>query len=245
MTLSITPQDIHKRIIVAIDTSSMQEAQHLVETLKGRVGAFKFGLQFFNTFGREGVEKLMESVPEKDGIRPLFLDLKFHDIPNTVKGGMHAVSPLAPFMTTIHLAGSEAMAKAAKDAAQNFSVPPMVLGVTLLTSMNEEDLHNMGIDSKESFIKNMVLLAQKAKIDGLICAPEDIQFIKNIAGDTLKLVVPGIRPKGSQSDDQKRTKTPKEALNAGADYLVIGRPITAQEDPIKALESILEDIKIS
>jgi orotidine-5'-phosphate decarboxylase len=176
---------------------------------------------------------------------PLFLDLKFHDIPNTVTGAVRAAAKfLAPNMLTIHASGGPAMIRAAADAAAEFGAArPMILAVTILTSMDEADLKAVGVtDSAEDQVLRLAALAQANGADGVICSPREILALRRLCGPDFKLVVPGIRPKGADHGDQKRVKTPLEAMNDGASYLVIGRPITGAADPAAAVSSIVGEL---
>ena len=224
-------------IICAIDTVNVSEASALVQKLSGSVGAVKLGLEFFTANGKSGVAIIA-------GLgMPIFLDLKFHDIPNTVTGAIKATVGIEPFMMTIHTAGGYAMMKAAADAAKALAKPPLIVGVTVLTSLDENDLNQIGVPGGVSDqVKKLADLAQKSGLDGVVCSPHEIDVLRAQCGKDFKLVVPGIRPEGSASGDQKRTLTPKEAVTKGADYLVIGRPITAEADPKLAAEKILKSL---
>jgi orotidine-5'-phosphate decarboxylase len=182
-------------------------------------------------------------------IAPIFLDLKFHDIPNTVAGAVRGVADIDCFMITVHTSGGFAMMKAAADqasenAAKTGKKRPLVVGVTILTSMEQTDLDKVGyaLNLQDQVLK-MASLAQSAGLDGVVCSPREISAIKRICGKDFKLVVPGIRPVGSNAGDQKRVMTPKEAVDAGADYLVIGRPITGAPDPKAAAREIMATLQ--
>lgn len=216
----------HNPIICALDTQDEFEAATIAEEVRPHVGAVKLGLEFFTANGAAGVTHIT-----KLGV-PVFLDLKFHDIPNTVAKAIAATAGMNMFMMTVHTSGGRAMMQAAIDASDRVAQVtgkerPLVIGVTLLTSLDQDDISLIGF---QTTVQNQVLhladLAQSAGLDGIVCSPYEISAIRKQLGDDLTLVVPGIRPEGSAADDQKRTLTPKEALERGADYLVIGRPIT-------------------
>jgi orotidine-5'-phosphate decarboxylase len=236
----------HNPIICAIDTTDVDKAKSFINSVLPYVGCIKLGLEFFVHNGIEGVKKV---IPEKT---PLFLDLKFHDIPNTVAGAIHALSELNIFMTTIHISGGEAMIRAALEAARKLPSSPNVIGVTVLTSLEESDIKQLlrrGFRDNEEvnltikeYADNLARMALIYGLDGAVCSPHEIEVIRATCGNDFKLVVPGIRPEGSASGDQKRVMTPKEAIEKGADYLVIGRPITEAKDPAQAAKDILASL---
>ncbi len=180
---------------------------------------------------------------------PIFLDLKFHDIPNTVAKAIYATAGIETFMMTVHTAGGRAMLRAAIDASMEVAATtgkerPLVVGVTVLTSLDQDDLSMLGMrDKLDEQVKRLAGLAQDAGLDGVVCSPYEIALLRQQCGYEFTLVVPGIRPEGSASGDQKRVMTPQEALEKGADYLVIGRPITGAPDAKKAAQAILESLK--
>lgn len=228
-------------IIAAIDTPDIARAKELCHMLNGHVGAVKLGLEFFSAHGPEGVR---EVVPE--GL-PLFLDLKFYDIPNTVYKAVRALKGLPVSMLTVHTSGGKLMMKGAKDAAdwlaEQGQPRPNVLGVTVLTSMDKSNLLEIGVKAEvEKQVQHLGSLAAEAGLDGVVCSPQEIEMLRSSfakAKYDMLLVVPGIRPPGFDKNDQKRVMTPKQALEAGADYLVIGRPITQAEEPAKVAQDIL------
>lgn len=230
-------------IICAFDTKDVTKATQLAAKLKGKVGAIKLGLEYFTANGPEGIRQVT-----KTGI-PVFLDLKFHDIPNTVVGAVSAAVALDIFMLTIHTTGGKAMMEAAVQAAKTTAKelkkkPPLVVGVTVLTSMDQSDLDRIGVFSPlTSQVLKLAMLAQESGLDGVVCSPLEIEMLKDELGDKFKLVVPGIRPKGSAKGDQKRIMTPGEAATLGADYLVIGRPITESQEPEKVVITIAEELR--
>lgn len=223
-------------IFCAIDTVDVDAARATANKLSGLIGGIKLGLEFFTANGCEGVRSVMA-----DAELPLFIDLKFHDIPNTVAGAVRGISSLAPAFFTIHAGGGTAMMKAAVEAAEGRS---KVLAVTILTSLSESDMEPLGIGGKVADqVRRLADLAQGAGVDGLVCSPHEVQMLRQHLGSGMSLVVPGIRPAGSAADDQARTLTPAEALRAGADHLVIGRPITASPDPAQAAKAILQSLR--
>jgi orotidine-5'-phosphate decarboxylase len=228
-------------ILVALDTTSTAEAVTLCKTLDGLVGGVKLGLEFFTANGPDGVRAVAETG------QPLFLDLKFHDIPNTVAGGIRAIVPLRPAIVTVHASGGTAMMKAAREAAmaaaEAAGVPvPMIVAVTVLTSLDNADLAAVGQrNPAEAQAVRLAELAENARLDGVVCSPKEILAIRKACGKGFKLIVPGIRPLWSATGDQKRFSSPAAALKDGADYLVIGRPITAAADPAAAASRITEE----
>lgn len=225
-------------IFCAIDTTDLEKAKRTIGAVAPYVGGIKLGLEFFTHHGAEGVKRVM---PE--GL-PLFLDLKFHDIPNTVAGAVRALKGLNIFMFTLHAGGGAAMMKAAKEAATQLPTKPKVLGVTVLTSFEEKDMETLGVQlSIAQQVEKLATLAKSSGMDGAVCSPHEIQTLRAKLGKDFLLVVPGIRPAGSAAGDQKRIMTPKEAMDLGASYLVIGRPITDAADPAKAAEAIFNSLK--
>jgi orotidine-5'-phosphate decarboxylase len=230
-------------IICAVDSTDVDHASHLAAKLSGNVGAIKLGLEFFTANGAAGVHLLMSK-----GL-PVFLDLKFHDIPNTVARAIRATAGIDTFMMTVHTGGGRAMLQAAIDASMEVADTtgkhrPLIIGVTVLTSLDQDDLSILGIPHKVTDqVKRLADLAQSAGLDGVVCSPHEIHSLREQCGFDFTLVVPGIRPEGSGKGDQKRVMTPKEALERGADYLVIGRPITEAEDPAQAAKAISASLK--
>ncbi|MCL4151290.1 UNVERIFIED_CONTAM: hypothetical protein GTU68_005739 [Idotea baltica] len=219
-----------ERILCALDTIDTQNACDLASTLGPHVGGVKLGLEFFGANGPQGFTEVSKSHQN------IFLDLKLHDIPNTVAKAVHSLMPLRPSIMTIHTAGGTAMMSAAAKAANE-------AGVTILTSLDDEDLGRIGYqDNVCEQVITMATLAKESGLDGVVCSPHEITLIKNVCGQEFKLVVPGIRPSGSDTGDQKRVMTPKQAVDRGADYLVIGRPITQANDPVAAARAIAAEI---
>lgn len=226
-------------IFAAIDKNDLRIAKNLGATIAPYCGGIKLGKEFFTSFGPQGV---LEVVGRET---PLFLDLKFHDIPNTVGGAVRAAAKImAPNMLTIHGCGGADMIRAARDASAEFGdARPWILAVTVLTSMDDADLAETGVQDKaENQVLRLAALAQKNGADGVICSPHEVAALRAECGPDFKLVVPGIRPAGSDHGDQKRVKTPVEALSDGADYLVIGRPITGASDPAAAVSAIAKEV---
>lgn len=228
-------------VICAIDTTDIARASALAEAVKPSVGAIKLGLEFFTHNGAAGVKKVIENGA------PLFLDLKFHDIPNTVAGAIRATAGINCFMMTIHAGGGATMMRAARDAAEDIAAKngkrPLIIGVTILTSMDERDMHEVGVSGNVADqVKKLADLAQASGLDGVVCSPFEIAMLKAQCGKDFKLIVPGIRPAGSDNGDQKRVLTPAEAVAQGADYLVIGRPITGAASPADAAADILKTL---
>lgn len=230
--------DLINPIICAVDASDADEASIIASRVRPHVGAVKLGLEFFTANGAAGVAYITRL-----GI-PVFLDLKFHDIPNTVAKAIAATAGMNMFMMTVHTSGGQAMLKAAIDASDRVAQVtgkerPLVIGVTLLTSLDQDDISILGFrETLQDQVLRLADLAQSAGLDGVVCSPFEIAPIRKACGSDLKLIVPGIRPEGSIADDQKRILTPKEALKRGADYLVIGRPITGAADQAEAAKAI-------
>ena len=222
---------IQKKIIVALDCDNLKYAINVVKILKQDAFAFKIGYEFFFNFGLKGYKAL-----QKENIR-IFLDLKLHDIPNTVKKGIYAISKLNPYFTTIHLSGGDEMQIAANNSKQKTKI----LGVSVLTSLNSEQTKKFYFNKDiENIVSNFANYALNNKLDGIVCSPKEIKKIKKITLNKLLIITPGIRPLSYKEteDDQERTMTPKEAIDAGANYLVIGRPITQSNKPLEELKSI-------
>lgn len=248
----MTPKD---RILVALDTPDIGKARELAQALDGVVGGVKLGLEFFNANGHKGVHEVidgtLDETPYGQPVRhvPFFLDLKFHDIPNTVAGAVRSVMPLKPMILNVHASGGYAMMKAALDAAvfaaEPLGIPrPMVIAVTILTSLDDGDLADVGMKGPaRDQVLRLAALARKAGLDGIVCSAHEIAPIREALGPDFKLIVPGIRPAGSNTGDQKRVMTPLQAVKAGADYLVIGRPITEVPDPVAAARAIADELE--
>tara|TARA_Y100001970_G_C14218847_1_gene851344 strand:- start:570 stop:1253 length:684 start_codon:yes stop_codon:yes gene_type:complete len=222
------------RVIVALDSDNLDKSEELIEKIKDQAFAFKIGYEFFLNFGLSGYKKIQEKNVK------IFLDLKLHDIPNTVKKSIETISNLNPYFTTIHISGGDEMQKVASLNKKNVKI----LGVSILTSIdntqakkyyNNENIKNV----VSSFVNN----ALENNLDGVVCSPHEIEMVKKISDNKLCIVTPGIRPNNYiKNDDQKRFMTPKEAINLGSNYLVIGRPITESSNPLKEILSINSSI---
>ena len=219
-----------KKIIVALDSDDFKKTLNLVKNLKNHVYAFKIGYQFFFNFGLFGYKKIYEASPR------IFLDLKLHDIPNTVKNGLSALLKIKPLMTTIHISGGDDMMKATRISKKNTKI----LGVSILTSMDKKQTKKYyNQNSILKLVKKFAKLAKKNKLDGVVCSPREISYIRKEVGKNFIIVTPGIRLKSNiKKDDQKRVESPKKAIDSGANYLVIGRPITKSKDPLRVLKEI-------
>ena len=230
--------DPSDRIFVALDTSDLDKALALAEGLRGLVGGVKLGQEFFTAQGPAGVDAVTAL-----GL-PVFLDLKFHDIPATVSRAVGAALALKLFMLNVHASGGEAMMWAAADAAGLAGDErPLVVAVTVLTSLWSGDLVATGIDDNiEDQVLRLAALAENCDLDGVVCSPREVAALRRERGPDFKLVVPGIRPTWAAMDDQKRVETPADTVAAGADYLVIGRPITESQDPADAARRIADEI---
>lgn len=213
-------------IFCALDTPELSRAERLTRALAGAVGGVKVGLEFFTAQGREGVRAITAL-----GL-PVFLDLKFHDIPNTVAQATAAAAELGVDMLTVHASGGGAMLTAATHAARDARKRPRILAVTVLTSLAESDLADIGVGGTPvDQVRRLAALAHKANCDGVVCSPNEVEVLRADRGRNFLLVVPGIRPAGADAGDQKRTGTPAETMQRGASYLVVGRPITTAADP--------------
>jgi orotidine-5'-phosphate decarboxylase len=222
------------KIIVALDVPTKMEALELVEKLRGQISFFKIGLQLYTGEGPE-IVRAVSSTGSK-----IFLDLKLHDIPNTVARAVESAGHLGVQMLTIHLGGGSEMIRAAIAARANNT---LILGVTVLTSSTEETLREIGVQNKvDDQVLRLAKLGVDAGIDGIVASPHEIKSLRREFGDKIKIVVPGIRPGGAEANDQKRTMSPRDALDAGVDHLVIGRPIIAHRNPSEVVAKILDEL---
>ncbi len=240
---TIKRHDPRERLILALDVDSKKEAEGLMDLLKGHVGIFKIGSQLFTAHGHQ----IVSSIIHKGG--KVFLDLKFHDIPNTVAKAGIEVARLGVYMMNVHAMGGVEMMRRCKEAVFEFCLKeerpqPMVLGVTILTSIDQALLRReLGIDRPiEEQVLHLAQLAKGADLDGVVASPREIGIIREDCGEGFVVVTPGIRSSGSERDDQKRTATPKEAIAGGADYIVVGRPIIKAKDPVAAAEAIVKEM---
>lgn len=225
-------------VFCAIDKPDMAEALRLCEAVTKAGTNIKLGLEFFNALGIRGVTEIQKTFPTL----PIFLDLKYHDIPNTVAGAIRAVTAdFKPAYLNVHASGGLEMMKAAKAACPSET---KLLAVTLLTSLDEQAISKIGYqDNVRERVIQLAQLTQEAGLDGVVCSSHEIEAIREACGNDFILMVPGIRPKASDAGDQKRIMTPVEAMNKGATHLVIGRPITQADDPQVAAEEILNSLK--
>jgi len=230
-------EEARNRLIVALDVPDAASATDLVNRLEGNCHWFKVGLELFVSAGPAVLEPLIARG------HSIFLDLKLHDIPNTVTGAVRSAAALGVRMITLHAAGGPAMLAAAQAALDGVADPPELLAVTVLTSMDAAQMSAVGLERSPS--KQVELLARMgfaAGMRGFVCSPQEVAALRKLTGPEGVLVVPGIRPAGAESGDQKRTATPAEALRQGSNYLVVGRPITQAPDPAEAAEAILNEM---
>lgn len=229
------------KIYCAIDTGNLDHACELVKQISPYCG-IKLGLEFFNAFGPNGIETILKAAPDTS----LFIDLKYHDIPNTVAGAVRSIcTHFAPDYLNVHASGGSAMMEAAQEACEITSKgKTKLLAVTILTALSDEDLSDIGYAHKTAEqVKRLALLTQQSGLAGVVCSSHEIKMLREACGDDFALMVPGIRPAGSDHGDQKRVMTPREAMQAGATHLVIGRPITQANNPAKAAEEILSSLR--
>jgi orotidine-5'-phosphate decarboxylase len=238
--MTMPPETARDRLIVALDFPSARQALELVDQLEDRCQWFKVGLELYLAAGGSIVTSLCER-----GFN-VFLDLKLHDIPNTVAGAIRAVAPLGASLLTIHAAGGPAMLSAAAEAAASTPGAPQLLAVTVLTSMDAAQLYGIGVaDAPGAQVLRLARLAAASGIHGLVCSPEETHLLRaELPGDPL-LVVPGIRPAGAAVGDQRRIATPAAAIAAGASMLVVGRPITHAADPAASAGAIFAEIELA
>ena len=229
-------------VLVALDTTDVAVAKGWARATHGAVAGIKLGLEFFNARGPAGVAEVAALGA------PLFLDLKFHDSPNTVAGAVRAVAPLKPMILNLHAAGGAAMMRAALDAAREGAgkigaAPPKLIGVTVLTSLSDADLAEVGQPAGATDqVRRLAALTKACGLDGVVCSPHEIAVLRRDLGPGFLLVTPGVRPSWAAAGDQKRVMEPRQAVDAGADYIVIGRPITGAADPAEAARRIAAEI---
>lgn len=225
------------KIIVALDVASKSEALKLVDTLTPLVKIFKVGSVLFTSSGPGIIKEIRKRAAG------VFLDLKFHDIPKVVAGAVEIAAGFGVEMMTIHTLGGDQMLKAVAKVVQKIKHRPKILGVTILTSLEDRDLKEIGLKVRcLGEVKRLARLAKGCGLDGIVAGATEVKPLRRILPPSFLIVTPGIRPKGGETGDQKRTMTPKEAIQAGADYLVVGRPVTQAKDPRKAVEAIIRDI---
>ena len=228
--------DPHQRIFCALDTADLTRALDVALTLRNAVGGFKLGKEFFTANGPDGVKAI-----ENIGL-PIFLDLKFHDIPNTVAGAVRSAALTHCLMTTIHASGGSEMIAAAIEGTLGGT--PKILAVTVLTSLNANNLTEIGVFNRvDEQVLKLARLALKNGADGIVASPNEIRILREELGTDFIIMVPGIRPNWAEKNDQKRTMSPADAIKYGADYLVIGRPITNASDPSQAADRIAQEIE--
>ena len=229
----MNPENPQQSVLVALDVPTRQRALELASQLSSHVGGLKIGLELFCACGPQIVEEI--------GPKRVFLDLKFHDIPNTVAGASRVAAGLGVHIFNVHCLGGLEMMRAAADAARETNADVKVIGVTILTSHDDDSLKKIGLsETPEQAVPRLAMLAQEAGLDGVVCSAREIASVRAACGVDFLLVTPGIRPANSERGDQKRVLTPREALEAGASYLVVGRPITGATDPVKAAQTLFD-----
>ncbi|MGB4169667.1 MAG: orotidine-5'-phosphate decarboxylase [Tepidanaerobacteraceae bacterium] len=225
----------YSKVIIALDTTDEQKALELVKLLKHKVSVFKVGLELFCSQGPVIVNKINDL-----GCK-VFLDLKFHDIPNTVAGAARAALSTGAFMFNVHASGGREMMRKVRETVDSAELPekPIVIAVTVLTSLDESDLNDINISkSPLEQVKTLALLTKESGLDGVVASPREITAIREVAGQDFVIVTPGVRPAWAQAGDQKRIMTPADALDAGASYIVVGRPVTAAPNPVEAIDKL-------
>jgi len=224
-------------VYVALDTTDLDYALRLVERIRPYIGGLKLGLEFFTAHGADGVRAFAAAD------LPIFLDLKFHDIPNTVAGACRAAAGLGVSIVNVHAQGGAAMMRAAHDAVKSVNPATRVIAVTMLTSLSDDDLPSVGLSAPVGDqVLRLATLARHCGLDGVVCSAHEIARLRHEMGPDFLLVVPGIRPAGAAVGDQRRVMTPVQARDAGAGILVIGRPITAASDPVQAARDIAKSL---
>ena len=224
---------LHDKIFVALDVPERERALELAKVLQGHVGGFKIGLELFCSLGPSIVEEICA--------QNTFLDLKLHDIPNTVAGASRALARLGVKIFNLHCLGGRDMMRAGSEAAHAENAEAKIIGVTILTSHDAASLRELGLSEEpRDAVRQLAFLAREAGMDGVVCSPQEIDLVRGECGADFLIVTPGIRPAGSAVGDQKRILSPREALDKGADWLVIGRPITAANDPVAAAHSLFD-----
>lgn len=233
-----------ERLVLALDVDNFKKAEELVGKLSDYVGVFKIGNQLFSAEG----PKIINMINDRGN--KVFLDLKFHDIPNTVARAAEVATKLGVYIFNVHTSGGYEMMRAAAEASEKISLAlgvrkPLILGVTLLTSINQEILEKeIGIKKRiEKQVVHLAKLAKTAGLDGVVASSWEIKEIRKACGENFVILTPGIRPAGKSSDDQKRIMTPREAIKLGADFLVIGRPIRNASNPVEAAKEILKEME--
>jgi orotidine-5'-phosphate decarboxylase len=234
---------MRERLIVALDVDTLKQAKELVQMLAGEVGLFKVGKQLFTHAGPQAVQLIQELGGE------IFLDLKFHDIPNTVAKAAIEATRLGVKMFNVHASGSlEMMRTTVKEVERVCRRQklrrPIMLGVTVLTSLNQDDLQRVGVEHKVADqVVRLALLTKEAGMDGVVASPHEVGDIRKACGPSFVIVTPGVRPAQSKNNDQQRVMTPSDAVRAGVDYIVVGRPILESADPVSAARAIVADME--
>lgn len=226
-------------VFVALDTVDLDRALGWATAVRDHVGGVKIGMEFVNAQGPDGIARIVET-----GV-PVFLDLKFHDIPNTVAGAVRAVARIGVAIVNVHASGGRAMMEAAMAVARETAGDdrPQIIAVTVLTSLDDKDLGEVGQTTPAAAqVERLARLTRDSGLDGVVCSPQEISRLRTACGADFRLIVPGIRPAGAATGDQKRIMTPREARDLGADILVIGRPITQAADPAAAAAAIAADL---
>ncbi len=224
------------KIIIALDYKDEASTMALVDQLKPSLCRLKVGKELFVRCGPSLVKKLINKGFD------VFLDLKFHDIPNTVAAACQAAADMGVWMVNVHASGGRKMMQAAREAIEQCSHKPLLIGVTVLTSLSRQDIAEVGLDIEPAEqVLRLAGLANDSGLDGVVCSPQEVSQLKQKMGREFILVTPGVRPAGAAVGDQQRVMTPADALSAGSDYLVIGRPITASPDPVQALQDIIKE----
>jgi len=227
----------NKPIVVALDFDNKKQTLELVERLDPKRCRLKVGKELFTSEGPQ----LVEALQNKDF--DVFLDLKFHDIPNTTAKAVATAAKMGVWMVNVHASGGQRMMEAAQEALVNFQQKPLLIAVTVLTSMEQSDLAGVGLDiAPQLQVERLAKLTQNSGLDGVVCSAQEATSLKALCGSDFKLVTPGIRPSFAVQGDQRRIMTPRQAIEAGVDYMVIGRPITQAQDPIAALQLIEQEI---
>ncbi len=225
-------------IYCAIDTSCIKDADRIINEIAPYIGGIKLGLEFFTSCGIKGIEKIAKYE------LPLFLDFKLYDIPNTVKKSLQNILSYNPTYTTLHISGGSHMLKECVNLKKELNSNTNLIGVTMLTSFDDNSIHEIGISgTMNKIVENLSTLAFDCGMDGIVCSPMEISKVKETFGSKLKVVVPGIRNQADNTDDQKRTLSAKKAIEFGADIIVVGRPITSADSPRNAAEIFYQSIK--
>ncbi|RBW47428.1 orotidine-5'-phosphate decarboxylase [Psychromonas sp. B3M02] len=232
-------QLVDPKVVIALDYDNKAQALAFIEQLDPTTCRLKIGKEMFTHFGPEFVQLLVAKGFD------IFLDLKFHDIPNTVAKAVKAAADLGVWMVNVHASGGRRMMEAAKAILEPYGdKAPLLIAVTVLTSMDQSDLIELGIElTPAEQVKRLALLTKSSGLDGVVCSSHEAEELKALLGKEFKLVTPGIRPAGSDAGDQRRIKTPKQAIESGSDYLVIGRPITQADNPVAVLHDINDSLK--